>query len=192
MSRRLGLLLLTQDHNDGAGNFKTTRPTVFIRSQPNVMRTFCIIVEYRPLLFVQSAKFLKKKLWHVELGVNRKIVKKCVATWKRLVIKQNEWKCGNCGPKNCTFHVRFFEFSLGSIAPTVFSSALCYWTAELLSSRERPSSVVVRPLPVRCLSSVDIVFSDTTEWINAKFWGQVPIHHISRLFQNFAFYFRFR
>ncbi len=65
----------------------------------------------------------------------------------------------------------------------LFSSALCYCTAELLSSRGRPSSV--RPSPV------DIFFSDTTESINAKFWGQVPIHHISRrfflFFKNFKF-----
>ncbi len=43
------------------------------------------------------------------------------------------------------------------------SSALCYCTAELLSSRGRPSTVVVRPSSVRRPSSVDIVFSDTTE-----------------------------
>ncbi len=76
---------------------------------------------------------------------------------------------------------------------TIFSSALCYCTAELLSSRGRPSSSV-RP-------SVDIVFSEITEWINAKFWGQVPTHHISRPFflffkiLNFWFFticFRFR
>ena len=69
---------------------------------------------------------------------------------------------------------------------TVLSSALCYCTAELLSSRCRHASV--RP------SFVDIVFSDTTEWINAKFWGQVPIHHISRPFfpQNYIYiYFYF-
>ena len=63
----------------------------------------------------------------------------------------------------------------------IISSALCYCTTELLSSRHAG----VR----RLSSSVDIVFSDTTEWFNAKFWGQVPIHHISRpfFFQNFKF-----
>ncbi len=42
------------------------------------------------------------------------------------------------------------------------SSALCYCTAVLLSSRGHLSSVVVRRPSVRP-SSVDIVFSDTTE-----------------------------
>ena len=62
-------------------------------------------------------------------------------------------------------------------ALAIFSSALCYWTAELLSS-------VVRP-------SVNPFFSETVKQINAKFDGKVPFHHISRLFffffQNFAF-----
>ncbi len=63
-----------------------------------------------------------------------------------------------------------------------FSSALCYCTAELLSSRGRPSSVVRRRPSVR-RPSVDSFFSDTAEWIiKAKFLGQVPIHHISRPF----------
>ncbi len=56
-----------------------------------------------------------------------------------------------------------------------FSSALCYCTAELLLWLGRPSSSVVRPSSVHRHIS-----SDTTEWINAKFGGQVPIHHISR------------
>ena len=39
------------------------------------------------------------------------------------------------------------------------------------------------------------VVQDTTEIINAKFWGQIPIHHISRIFfiffkiVNFYFFF---
>ena len=39
--------------------------------------------------------------------------------------------------------------------------------------------------------SVDIAFSDTTELINAKFGGQVPIHHISRPFFFLSFFFFF-
>ncbi len=54
----------------------------------------------------------------------------------------------------------------------IFSSALCYCTAELLSSRGRPSSAV-RP-------SVKTVFSEPVKHINAKFGGKVPFHHISR------------
>ncbi len=38
--------------------------------------------------------------------------------------------------------------------------------------------------------SVDIGFSDTDKWINANFWGKVPILHISRqLFFVFQFFF---
>ena len=51
----------------------------------------------------------------------------------------------------------------------LFSSALCYWTAELLSSRGHPSSV--KP-----------IFSEPVKPINAKFGGKVPFHHISRPF----------
>ncbi len=47
-----------------------------------------------------------------------------------------------------------------------FNSALFYCTAELLSWRGRPSSL--RP-------SVDIVFSETVQWLDTKFWWQVPI-----------------
>ncbi len=43
----------------------------------------------------------------------------------------------------------------------IISSALCYCTAELLSSRGRPS--VRRP-------SVDIVCSETVKWIDTKFY----------------------
>ncbi len=73
-----------------------------------------------------------------------------------------------------------------------FSSALCYCTAELLSSRGRPS--VCRP-------SVKPVFSEPVGHINAKFGGKVPFYHISRPFflffkiLNFWFFtifFRFR
>ncbi len=70
-----------------------------------------------------------------------------------------------------------------SLSGWIISSALCYCTAELLSSRGRPSS------SVRALF-VDIVFSDTTEWINAKFGGQVPIHHISRPIFFFVLFFK--
>ncbi len=42
-------------------------------------------------------------------------------------------------------------------------------------------------------SSIDIIFSDTAEWINANFLGQVLIHHISTFFcrnvLNFWFFF---
>ncbi len=66
-----------------------------------------------------------------------------------------------------------------------FSSALCYCTAELLSSRGRPL-YFRRPSVIR-RSSIDIVFSDTTERINAKFLGNVPI--ISR--GHFIFVFQY-
>ncbi len=80
----------------------------------------------------------------------------------------------------------------GPEPPSFFSSALCYCTAELLSSRRRPSSV--RP------SSVKPVCSEPVKQINAKFGGKVPFYHIPRpfFFRNFAFfifftiYFRFR
>ncbi len=95
--------------------------------------------------------------------------------------------------KNLYFHINFiFKSSVSHllILPAIkfqsdihvhrfrvgvcfFSSALCYCTAELLSSRRRPS--FVRP-------SVDIVFSETVKWIDTKFYWQVPIHHISRPF----------
>ena len=86
------------------------------------------------------------------------------------------------------------EINCFNLQQWVFSSALCYYTAELLPWRWRPSSVS---------SSEDIVFSDTTKRItcNIKFGGKVPIHHISRplflFFKNFTvlifydFFFRF-
>ncbi len=52
-----------------------------------------------------------------------------------------------------------------------FSSTLCYCTAELLSSRGRPS--------------VDILFSETVKWIDTKFYWQVYLHHISKPFVLF-------
>ncbi len=57
------------------------------------------------------------------------------------------------------------------------ATALCYCTAVRATVVTRASVVVVF-----------IVFSDTTEWINTKFWGQVPIHHISRTFFFFLFF----
>ncbi len=74
-----------------------------------------------------------------------------------------------------------------------FSSALCYCTAELLSSRGRPSSVVrpsVRPSVVRP-SSVKPVFSELVMQINAIFGRKVPFHHISRPFFLFFKIFHF-
>ncbi len=83
------------------------------------------------------------------------------------------------GPPKIIFFFFFFWYFLNFDFP-IFSSALCYCTAELLSSRGRRPS-----------SSVDIVFSDTTERINATFWGQVPIHHIFRSCLFFKFFFSF-
>ncbi len=48
----------------------------------------------------------------------------------------------------------------------------------LLHSR----AIVVARASVVHPSSVNIIFPDTTEGINAKFGGQVPINHISRTF----------
>ncbi len=48
-------------------------------------------------------------------------------------------------------------------------------TVIAMASFVRHPSVVVRP-------SVEPVFSDAAKWINVKFWGKVPIHHISRPF----------
>ncbi len=64
----------------------------------------------------------------------------------------------------------------------MFSSALYYYTAELLSSCGCPSSV-------RRLSSVKPIFPEPVKQINAKFGGKVTLHHISRpfFFQKFAF-----
>ncbi len=59
----------------------------------------------------------------------------------------------------------------------IFSSALCHCTAELLSSRWRPSSIV-RP-------SVKPDFSEPVKKINAKFGGKVSFHLISRPFLLF-------
>ncbi len=60
----------------------------------------------------------------------------------------------------------------------IFSSALCYGTAELLSSRSCPS--------------VKLIFSEPVKQINAKFGGQIPFHGISPdhffILQNFAFF----
>ena len=56
----------------------------------------------------------------------------------------------------------------------VFSSGLCYCTAELQSSCRCLSSV--RP------SSIRPVFSEPVEQINAKFGGKASFHHISRHF----------
>ena len=61
------------------------------------------------------------------------------------------------------------------VGKDVFSSALCYCTAELLSLR-RCSSSVVHPL------SVNPVFSERVEQINAKFGGKEPFYHIFRMF----------
>ena len=78
--------------------------------------------------------------------------------------------------------IQMLDFSKFTFA---FSSALCYCTAELLSSRRPPSSVR-RP-------SVKPVFSEPVKHINAKFGGKVPFHHISRPYmcildiQNLAF-----
>ena len=71
------------------------------------------------------------------------------------------------------------------------NSALCYCTAELLSSRGRPSSNVCRR---RRRPFVDITFLETVKWIHTKFWWQIstisPEHF---LFQNFIslFFLRF-
>ncbi len=73
------------------------------------------------------------------------------------------------------------------------SEFLCYCTAELLSLRGCPSS---RPSSVRP-SSVKPIFSETVKPINAKIWGKLSVHHISRafsIFQNFIlflFYYLF-
>ena len=56
---------------------------------------------------------------------------------------------------------------------SVFSSA-CVYTAELLSWRSCLSSVSP--------SSVNLGFSETAAWIQAKFYGKLPMHHISRPF----------
>ncbi len=66
----------------------------------------------------------------------------------------------------------------------IFSSALCYCTAELLLSRGRPSSVG-RP-SARRPSSVKPVFSEAVMQINAKFGGKVPFLLISRRFFCFS------
>ncbi len=56
----------------------------------------------------------------------------------------------------------------------VFSSGLCYCTAELQSSCRCLSSV--RP------SSIRLVLSEPVEQINAKFGGKASFHHVSRHF----------
>ncbi len=75
----------------------------------------------------------------------------------------------------------------------IFSSA-CVYTAELLPWRRRSSSVrpSVRP-------SVNLGFSETAAWIQTKFYGKLPIHHISsilffffKIFKFLRFLFRFR
>ncbi len=77
----------------------------------------------------------------------------------------------------------------------VFSSA-CIYSAELLSWRRRTASVF-RP------SVRKSGFSETAAWIQTKFYGKLPIHHISRpffccfYFLNFQFsnrydFFQFR
>ena len=87
----------------------------------------------------------------------------------------------------CVHSVYTWPVSLSLKVYSVFSSALCYCTARLLSSRGRPSSV--KP-----------IFSEPVKQINAKFSGKVPFHHISRLIFCFSFcifdflwfFFRFR
>ncbi len=54
-----------------------------------------------------------------------------------------------------------------------------YLCSVLLHSR---ATVMTRASVVRRRPSVDIFFSDTAKWINAKFWGKIPIHHIPRPF----------
>ena len=71
-----------------------------------------------------------------------------------------------------------------------FSSALCYWTAEPLSSLGRLSSVC----PSSVLPSVKPVFSQTVKPINATFLGKLPVYRISKhffVFQNFLFFYFF-
>ncbi len=58
-------ILLTQD-NMGWIFQNATPTTFFIRSEPNFMRTFPIMVEYRLLLFLAIGQVLKH-LWHFEI-----------------------------------------------------------------------------------------------------------------------------
>ena len=106
-----------------------------------------------------------------------------VATWASVVcepvfsepIKQiNYAKFGG----KVHFHRISRASSVSNFAFLIFSSALCYCTAELLLSCRHPLSV--RPL------SVKTVFSEPVKHSNAKFGGNVPFH---RIFKIFGFYF---
>ena len=77
-------------------------------------------------------------------------------------------------PHICVTSIHKSHISLSfTLWSAVFSSAVCYCTTELLSSRRRNSV---------CPSSIKRVFSETIKRINARFCEKVTIHHISRPF----------
>ena len=73
--------------------FQNTTPTVFIRCQPNFMRTLVTMGEYGLLLFLAIGQVLNfVALWNFKMRVNGKT--KCEIPWKRLIIERNGRKFG--------------------------------------------------------------------------------------------------
>ncbi len=98
---------------------KANPPAVFLRCQPNFMRTLATMVEYRLLLFL--AQFYKM-LWHFE-----------IFTWA-LMGKPKMWNISRMADRRmkptkiwdsmsysahiqATFDARFLDFGLGSFGP---------------------------------------------------------------------------
>ena len=70
----------------------------------------------------------------------------------------------------------YIKITLGTNKISYGPYQLCFVLLQSRSSYMYCRHAGVRPSPV------DVLFSNTTEWIDAIFWGQVPIHHISRPF----------
>ena len=97
-------------------------------------------------------------------------------------------------PKIKNFMASWNYLNTGRYGAGNFKTLLLRFLARLCATAQQsycPHAGVRRPSS-SFRRSLDIVFSDTTEWItvNAKFGGQVPMHHISRSF-FFCFVFLF-
>ena len=82
----------------GVGNFNATPPTVFIQSQPNVMR---------PLLWRNAGYYLRFKKCNIE-------ILKYAISWKRLAVERNGQKLGTRASMYCTCRVPFMSDSVSS------------------------------------------------------------------------------
>ncbi len=131
--------LLTQDHM--GLEIQNATPTVFIRCQPNFMRTLATMVEYRLLLFLAIGQVLKI-LWHFKnfkIGVNGKPKMWNISkTADRRVKRTKIWDLESYSAyMEGTFDAQFVEFGLGSF------SALC--KISNLTIRSSPNFHLIHP-----------------------------------------------